>query len=148
MDVDIRTLPAVRVAGWLIAAPSESMTAEIQKLWARAGKERFPSDVVGQVKKGTATTITSGWLSDDPTEFLLGAEVEPGTPVQSGLVDRIFPAARCAIITLEGKVPNLVENWDAIRGWLESHGEKWVADISLRRYDLKLRTGTIALPLE
>jgi len=147
MEVNIRALPATRVAGWLISAPSEKMTSEIQKLWARAAKESFPNNVVGQVKEATAATITSGWLSDDPAKFLLGTEVDPNAPLQPDLIDRIFPAARCAIVSLDGKVPNLLEDWDAIREWLETHGEKWISDVSLRRYDLRLRTGTITLPL-
>ena len=147
MEVDIRTVPATRIAGWCIEAPTERMKAEIQKLWTKAAKERFPSNVVGQIEPNTAATLTIDWFSEEPARFLLGTEVRTEANLPVGLVDQIFPESCCAIFTLGSRVPNLIEDWEGIWAWLDSQGEEWTRDVSLRRYDYKLRTGTITLPL-
>ena len=147
ISAETSNIAGMLVRGWEIETTQQQAATDITNLWAKAISLNFPDTLANRKNPDLALAITRNWFGEGPIRYLLGAEVSGDTESVDNLVTYSFPASRCAVFNLAGRIPNVIEDWDSMWKWLEKSGETWTREASLRIYNYRNGRGSILLPL-
>ncbi|WP_411822389.1 effector binding domain-containing protein [Leptospira sp. 'Mane'] len=93
---------------------------DIPRIWESSFSENIFEKIPNRTAPNTVQGVYSNWDIDENFDFLVGCEVKENTPLPSGFVRHITPAAKYMVFTIPGNTSEkLVHGWKYIYGtWM------------------------------
>lgn len=110
---------AIHVIGIELRTSNLEAFQTIPPLWQRFGQEgvlaRIPGKLNGDVYAVYTDFENAGRDNQGEYSLVIGAQVQPGTPVPAGLARAVIPAARRAVFAVDkGRFDKVGEKWQEI----------------------------------